>query len=164
MTDRTESNPLHTLPVHIAQAELEDVPHIVPLFDAYRIFYGQSSDPAQAARFLKELQEGGHSVIFFAYAGSSRSDVLGFTQLYPSFSSVSMRPIWILNDLFVASSARGRGVGRRLMQAAKEYAEATGALRLELSTARDNHTAQRLYESLGYVRDETFYHYSLNVR
>ena len=85
---------------------------------------------------------------------------IGFTQLYPSFSSSSAQRIWILNDLFVTPAVRGNGVARQLLDTARNHAIATGAKRLALSTARDN-PAQKLYESVGYERDNVFYHYSL---
>ena len=93
-------------------------------------------------------------------AEDARGDALGFTQLYPSFSSVAARRIWILNDLYVLPAARGQGVGRAVLEAAKTHALATGAHRLDLSTAHDN-PAQKLYEAAGYTRDNHFHHYSL---
>ena len=87
--------------------------------------------------------------------------VLGFTQLYPLFSSVVCRRLWLLNDLYTTDSARGRGVGRALMDAARKHSIETGAAGIELSTAHTNLAAQRLYESLGYVRDETYRVYTL---
>ncbi|MCZ8517113.1 GNAT family N-acetyltransferase [Paenibacillus filicis] len=147
----------------VAQAVPEDAERIAPLFDQYRVFYKASSDLPQAISFLRSQLDKGTSVIYFAY-GASRREPIGFTQLYPSFSSVSMRPIWILNDLFVSPDARGQGVAQQLMEAARLHAAETGAIRLELSTACDNAAAQRLYESLSYVRDEQFYHYSLQVQ
>jgi GNAT superfamily N-acetyltransferase len=86
---------------------------------------------------------------------------VGFTQLYPSFSSVSMKRVWILNDLFVEETARCQGVGTQLMQVAESFARQTGAVRIALSTQMANQKAQSLYESRGYVKDEVFYHYSL---
>jgi GNAT superfamily N-acetyltransferase len=100
------------------------------------------------------------SVIFVAQ--NQQGQAIGFTQLYPAFSSVSARRIWILNDLFVTPGARGNGVARQLLDMAKNHAVATGAKRLALSTARDN-PAQKLYESVGYERDNLFYHYSLTL-
>jgi ribosomal protein S18 acetylase RimI-like enzyme len=87
----------------------------------------------------------------------------GFTQLYPSFTSVRMKPLWILNDLFVAPEARRCGVGRQLMDAALELAKSTGAARLVLSTAKDNASAKSLYFSLGYRVDERFDHFELPI-
>ena len=105
----------------------EQVDLVAPLFDAYRQFYGQPPDLDGARRFLAQRLGQGESVIF-AVVQAGRP--LGFTQLYPSFSSVSMRPIWVLNDLYVAEGARRRGVGARLLGAARDHALSTGAVRL----------------------------------
>jgi GNAT superfamily N-acetyltransferase len=139
--------------VHIT---LEQVELVAGLFDAYRQFYGQSPDLGGARRFLAERLGRGESVIYAVVEGGR---ALGFTQLYPSFSSVSMRPIWILNDLFVAEDARRRGVGAWLLRAARDHARKTGAVRLALSTAVTNTTAQALYERDGWRRDTAFLHY-----
>jgi ribosomal protein S18 acetylase RimI-like enzyme len=85
---------------------------------------------------------------------------IGFVQLYPTFSSILATPMYVLSDLFVVSAARRRGVGSRLLNSAAETSCATGAVRLELTTAITNVSAQRLYESLGWQRDE-FYQYGL---
>lgn len=137
--------------------------HVAPLaklFDAYRQFYGQTSDLDGAKAFLSERLQNEQSVIFLAQSDDIEC---GFTQLYPAFSSVAMRPIWILNDLFVAPQARRQGVGKSLMQAATEFATDNGARRLALATAVDNHSAQSLYESLGWVKNESFLHYNLEL-
>jgi ribosomal protein S18 acetylase RimI-like enzyme len=88
---------------------------------------------------------------------------LGFTQLYPTFCSVQTAGIWVLYDLFVAESARRRGVARALMERARAHAQRTGARRIDLSTAIDNAPAQALYEALGYHRDSEFFVYSLDL-
>lgn len=142
------------------QVTAEQVELVAPLFDAYRQFYGQPPDPDGARRFLAERLVRGESVILAVVEGGR---ALGFTQLYPSFSSVSMRPIWILNDLFVADDARRRGVGARLLQAARDHALRTGAVRLALSTAVTNTTAQALYERDGWRRDTAFLHYEYGL-
>jgi GNAT superfamily N-acetyltransferase len=134
---------------------------VAPLFDAYRQFYGRPPDLAGARRFLVERLERGESVILAAIEDGR---ALGFTQLYPCFSSVSMKPIWILNDLYVADDARRRGVGTRLLQAARDHARSTGAVRLELSTAATNTAAQAAYERDGWERDTAVYHYEYHLR
>src|ERR1051326_9119597 len=121
--------------VNVIQAGVEQVPLAAPLFDSYRQFYGQRPDLPGAAAFLAERLSRGESVLFLALDGE---EALGFVQLYPSFSSVRMRPIWVLNDLFVAEAARRRGVARLLMDAALGLARSTGSARLVLSTAKDN--------------------------
>ena len=141
-------------------ARPEDLPLLVPLFDAYRQFYRQPSDPGRAERFLRDRLQGGESVIFLADEDGAGA---GFVQLYPSFWSVAACRSWILNDLYVAPGFRGSGVGRALLERARSHAEATGAGGMSLATQRDNHTAQRLYEALGWVRDEEFFHYELEL-
>jgi ribosomal protein S18 acetylase RimI-like enzyme len=130
------------------------------LFEAYRRFYQQPADLEQSRAFLRERLARGDSVIFLAEEGST---LLGFTQLYPLFSSTKCRRIWLLNDLFTVEAARGRGIGRALMNRARDHAVETGAAAIELATAHTNLPAQELYESLGYQRDEVFRVYTLRL-
>lgn len=141
----------------IRYASLDDIDDLAPLFDAYRVFYRQTSDLELAHRFVRQRMNLRESVILLARAADT-ADALGFVQLYPGFSSVSAGRVWILNDLFVKSDARGRGIGRALMQRAKTHGEATDVLRLVLSTAEDNRVAQQLYESEGWQRDGDRYY------
>jgi len=142
----------------IRPATLGDLEALVPLFEAYREFYEQAPDPERTRGFLGERLALGDSVIYLAeLAGKA----VGLVQLYPIFSSTRCRRLWLLNDLYVSPGGRGRGVARALMAAARAHAEATGACGLELATARTNAPAQRLYQSLGWVRDDVFLHYEL---
>ncbi|HYJ33500.1 MAG TPA: GNAT family N-acetyltransferase [Candidatus Binatia bacterium] len=134
----------------IRPAVLNDADTIAPLFDAYRQFYGKPSDLSQAREFIRERLERNESVILLAEDESGRA--LGFVQLFPSFTSVQARRLWVLNDLYVTEEARGHGVGRALLEAAREHAVKTGAKRLTLETMEDNRKAWALYESLGYVK------------
>lgn len=147
--------------VSIRQATAADVDLVAPLFDAYRQFYRQAPDLPRARRFLAERLSQHQSTLLVAEAGNG--EARGFVQLYPCFSSIRAAPVFILSDLFVAPSARGGGVGRLLMEAAARFARATGAVGLELATARTNAPAQRLYESLGWQRDQAFYQYGLDL-
>lgn len=142
----------------VRQAVLADLDVLVPLFDAYRQFYGRASDPQGARDFLRARFEHGESTLLLAHEGSTAR---GFTQLYPSFSSTAMARIYVLNDLFVDPKGRRRGVGAALLEAAASYAQKLGAVRLALSTATSNAQAQALYESKGWKRDEQFYVYQL---
>jgi ribosomal protein S18 acetylase RimI-like enzyme len=144
----------------VRQARPEDADAVAPLFDAYRQFYEQPSDLALARAFIGARLERGESVIFLAERDGR---AVGFVQLYPVFSSTAVRPrrLWLLNDLFVAPEARGRGVARSLMERARQLAVETDAAGLELATAHTNTAAQRLYESLGWRRDERFPRYEL---
>ncbi len=144
----------------VRQATIEDLDVISPLFDAYRQFYRESADLDGARQFLLRRFEHNQSVIFLAFDGSS---AIGFTQLYPSFSSTAMARILILNDLFVAAGTRRRGAGAALLDAAAGYGRGIGATRLELSTELTNTTAQALYERAGWQRDTTFCSYQLTL-
>jgi ribosomal protein S18 acetylase RimI-like enzyme len=147
--------------MRVGEAEVE---RVVPLFDAYRRFYGQESDLEGARRFLAARVAADECVIFLAtLPGVTPPEDLGFTLLYPSFTSVGLARIYVLNDLFVAPDTRGRGVGRALLAHAREHGRRTGARRMDLQTARTNTTAQGLYESFGYERNEVFYQYSLRI-
>src|SRR5579863_941202 len=146
--------------VRVRQATVKDLDLLVPLFDAYRQFYRQRSDPDRARRFLLERFEQSQSVILLAFQGDA---AIGFTQLYPSFSSGAMARIFILTDLFVTPEARRRGAGSALLRAASEFAGRVGALRLVLSTELTNATAQSLYQRLGWQQDTNFCVYHLAV-
>jgi GNAT superfamily N-acetyltransferase len=142
--------------VRSVRAELDDLDALIPLFDAYRRFYGQDSDLPGARAFLADRFKRGESVIFLAVVDGA---IVGFTQLYPSFSSVSMRRLWVLNDLFVTPDARKSGAGRALLERAERWAAETGAKGLTLSTQVTNLGAQRLYEACGWTKDDEFLHY-----
>jgi ribosomal protein S18 acetylase RimI-like enzyme len=147
--------------ISTARATLADLDALAPLFDGYRVFYGKPSDLPTARAFLQERLANNESVIFLAR--DADGSALGFTQLYPCFSSVSARRLWILNDLFVAPEARRLGVAKALLQRAREHGQQTGVVRLTLQTAHDNSKAQALYESLGWVRQEGMYEYALEL-
>jgi ribosomal protein S18 acetylase RimI-like enzyme len=146
--------------VEIRRATVADADAVAVLFDAYRQFYRREPDLAGARAFVAERLTHNESVIFLA--GDAGSP-LGFTQLYPSFTSSGMTRIFILNDLFVAPQARGRGIATALLRRAAEFATSEGAVRLTLSTATDNRTAQAVYERAGWKRDDAFLVYQLGL-
>ncbi|MGG0669804.1 GNAT family N-acetyltransferase [Lederbergia citrisecunda] len=146
--------------MEIYQAGIEDLEGVSNLFNAYRMFYKQTSNLEGAKGYIKERLENEDSVIFIV---KNNQKYIGFTQLYPTFSSISMKNAWILNDLFIDPEARKQGIGEMLLHKAKDYAIKTGAKSISLSTAPDNFSAQRLYEKNGYERDSQFYHYELSL-
>ena len=146
--------------VTVRLATPADLDAVAILFDGYRQFYGQPPDAGIARAFMAERLAGTDAVVLVAEASGV---AVGFVQLYPLFSSVAARLIWLLNDLFVSPEARRSGVARALLGAAARHAVETGAARLELATAHTNTAAQRLYESAGYVRDEGFARYRREV-
>ncbi len=153
-----------TDPITIVRATLDHLDQVASLFDLYRQFYEQAADADGAAAFIRERLELDESVIFLAQRErDGDSAAAGFTQLYPSFSSVGMVRVWVLNDLFVHQGHRRAGVARALMLRAIDHARETGYARVSLATADDNVQAQALYEDLGFVREQGFRHYELRL-
>jgi ribosomal protein S18 acetylase RimI-like enzyme len=151
----------------IERARAEDADSVAPLFDAYRQFYGAAPDLAAARAFIAARLERAESIVLLARSLPRESDsfgVVGFAQLYPSFSSVSLGPIVVFNDLFVLPSWRRSGVARSLIGETVRHGEQVGALRIHLSTQLTNAPALRLYQSLDFVPDEEFTHMSLALR
>ncbi|NND71954.1 MAG: GNAT family N-acetyltransferase [Rhodothermales bacterium] len=146
----------------IQRAGTEDLDEVTPLFSGYRAFYRSTPSPDEERSFLKARLENGDSVIFIAIDDTT-GIALGFTQLYPMFSSVRMRRVWILNDLYVVPGSRGKGVAAGLMQTAEDFAVSTDAAGLELATEKNNSPAQSLYEKRSWKRDDEFYHYAYTI-
>lgn len=138
-----------------ARATIKHLAQLAPLFDHYRIFYGQPSDIKAAENFLESRISKNESVILIAF---SNGEAVGFTQLYPTFSSVSLLPYYILNDLFVSQPHRKQGIGEALLSQAKTFCTSRGCKGLALETAVDN-KAQQLYEKLGWKKDSHCFHY-----
>lgn len=146
--------------MEIYQATIEDLDGVSNLFNLYRMFYQQTSDLEGARTYIKKRLESKDSVIFVV---KDKQEYVGFTQLYPTFSSISMKRAWILNDLYVDAEARNQGIGEMLLHKAKDFAIETGAKSISLETAPDNYAAQKLYEKSGYKKDSQFYHYDLDL-
>ncbi|WP_153800769.1 GNAT family N-acetyltransferase [Foetidibacter luteolus] len=146
--------------VTVRKASIEDVAEAAKLFDLYRSFYSQQPDLTGAETFIAERLQNADSVIFLAFTGGQ---AIGFVQLYPIFSSVSMQRTWLLNDLYVHQSVRGKGAGTALLNAAKDFAKTTSSKWLMLQTSANNTTAQRLYEKNGWVKESDFF-YVLNIQ
>jgi len=142
--------------MEICTVTLATIGEVVPLFNAYREFYGQQANLGQAEQFLTERLNKEESVIFLAYLDAQP---VGFVQLYPVFSSVAMKKAFILNDLFVAEHARKRGVAQGLIEQCYSYCLQKDARYIALETATDNVRAQKLYEKLGMKIDDGVFHF-----
>ena len=145
----------------VRRATLADLDAAARLFEGYQAFYHRVHPEGAVRAFLAQRLERGDSVVLLAWQGD---EAVGFTQLYPSFASLSLAPSWILNDLYVEPSVRQGGIARALMEAVRQLAKANGAAEVFLQTAHDNAPARALYESLGYARDEHYLVYSLDPR
>jgi len=146
--------------VRIREATCGDLRALGTLFDGYRQFYKLPTDLTKATEYLQARLAAGDSLVLVA--ADEADELLGFTQLYPTWCSLLAGPVYVLYDLYVVPPARRRGVARALLQGAAVRARRDGRLRMTLSTARTNVNAQALYESLGWERDNEFYVYNLN--
>lgn len=141
----------------ISRASISDLAELQPLVEKYREFYKQPENP-KTVQFLTDRLENDEAVVFIARVDGNP---VGFTMIYPTFSTVSLSAVWLLNDLYVAETSRGQGVANLLMDAAETAAREAGATRIFLRTAHDNTPAQALYESRGWKQDEVFRRYDL---
>ncbi|QXU44393.1 GNAT family N-acetyltransferase [Pedobacter sp. D749] len=147
----------------IKQIGLTESHLVVGLFNQYRIFYKQFSDIGMAKAFIDERLQHNESVIFIAIDEDTEKSV-GFTQLYPKYSSIRLSKNWILNDLYVDEVYRKQGIGEKLIKTAMDFAKANGSTFVQLETAVDNYTAQHLYENIGFEKqgnDEEFFLYKI---
>jgi len=135
---------------------------IAPLFDAYRVFYKQDSDILEAEKFISERLENSDSIILLV-TNQAEDEAFGFAQIYPSFTSIGMKKIFILNDLYVNEEYRKTGLARMLLEEVKSLAKENNVSKITLKTAHSNIIAKRLYESLGYERDNEFLSYNIGV-
>lgn len=141
----------------VIRAQLVDVSQAAPLFAAYREFYGEKYDLEASASFLASRLARDESIVLIAR--NDEDEPVGFGQIYPSFSSTRLTPLWILNDLFVTEEARGTGAVDALLDTAAALATDAGATSIELATAHTNLRAQAVYDRSGYQVDEVFKHY-----
>jgi len=147
----------YQLNFNIRKAFPVDLPALSKLFDAYRVFYEKYSDLSGAEIFLKERLDKEDSAIFAAE--STVGDLVGFTQLYPLFSSTRMQKLWLLNDLFINPDFRGKGISILLIEAAKTLCRETNSCGLVLETAKTNIIGNALYPKTGFQLDTEHNYY-----
>ena len=147
--------------IKIIKAEQKHIKEVGILFDLYRQFYKYKSNIHDSINYISERISNNESIIFLALTENNNS--AGFVQLYETFGSLHLGKIIILYDLYVKEEFRKHGIGKKLMQKSEEYAKSIGAKGIELSTAKDNLSAQSLYEKIGYIRDNEFYSYIYEI-
>jgi ribosomal protein S18 acetylase RimI-like enzyme len=138
------------------QATIHDLQRLVPIFDSYREHFEQEKNPLLVERFLFEKFEHLESVIFIA---EQQNEVIGFAQLYPTFSSLTLQRVWLLNDFFVAKEFRDCGVGTKLFGRVKDFSILTKSKGIELSVEHTNKRAWSFWEKQGFKLDEEFRYY-----
>lgn len=146
--------------VSIVKASKEHINDLLPLFNSYRVFYKQESNLEAAKDFLEKRLDLNEAIIFLAYINDNPA---GFTLLYKTFSSVSLLPVFILNDLYVDKDYRQKGIGEALLNRAKKHCIEKQHKGLALETDVNN-PAQKLYEKLGWEKDSHCFHYFWSVK
>lgn len=136
----------------IIKATTKELEQTAKLFNDYRVFYDQEPDIEGALKFINERMKNNESVIYIAL--DENSEGLGFVQLYPLFTSVGMKRMWVLNDLYVDIMARKKGVAEKLIEKSKELVRETGATGMVLETQNENHPAKNLYNKTGWFKDD----------
>lgn len=147
--------------LEITRATVDDLEALLPLVTSYRIFYQHEPDPRERELVERNLREG-RSTIFFARDAASGA-VVGFVQLFQTYSTVWLGPQLVLEDLFVVPAARGAGAAARLLERAEAHARDIGAVGMFLETAMDNEIAQRVYERAGWTREDRFLKYNAKL-
>lgn len=145
----------------IRACTIGDLEQLVPAFDKYRQFYRQESQPDEVRKFLKSLIKEEKSKIFLSFEDDK---LTGFIQLYPSFSSIGLAPIWTLNDFFIFAGSERRAIAKGLLDAAKLLCEASKAVRVEVTTRKENHRLHTIYKDYGFEKDYKYDYYFLRLR
>ena len=145
----------------IREAKTEDLTELVEIFEAYRKFYRKEANSAVATKFLKERLSKNESIIYIAI--NAENKIIGFVQLYPSYSSTRLSKMWILNDLYVYPESRGQGISKLLIERTKLLAIQTNACGLLLETESDNIIANKLYLSTDFKLENNNFYVSSNL-
>ena len=144
----------------ILRANKSHIESVSILFDMYRQFYKYQKDLKNSKNYIHKMIENNESIIFI---GTENENIIAFVQLYETFDSLNLNKKLVLYDLYVLEKYRKLGIGRKLMNKSKDFAINNNFLRIELSTSIDNYSAQKLYESLDYIRDKEYYDYGLEI-
>src|ERR1700682_159304 len=128
----------------------QDYDQWLPLWDGYNAFYGRSGATALApeitrmtwARFF-DAYESVHGLV-----AESDVQLLGLTHYLFHRSTTAIEPVCYLQDLFTSNAARGRGIGRALINRVYEQARLAGSSRVYWQTHQTNLTAMQLYDKV----------------
>ena len=142
----------------IVKASHTHLDQLIKVVEEYRLFCGSSTSPDETREFFSNLINSEESVIFIAINDSS-GEIMGFVNLYPSYSTLALKRLWILNDLGVSIKFRSQGIAKALIEKVISFARSTGAVRIELKTDVLNNKAQNLYRDLGFESDKSHVYY-----
>ncbi|MGY4303474.1 GNAT superfamily N-acetyltransferase [Bradyrhizobium sp. USDA 4369] len=140
---------MHSSPM-IRAITHEDYDRWLPLWDGYNSFYGRSGATALPpevtattwARFF-DADEPVHALV-----AEQDGELVGLVHYLFHRATTTIAPICYLNDLFTSEAARGKGVGRALIEAVYKEARRAGSPRVYWQTHETNTTAQALYNKV----------------
>jgi GNAT superfamily N-acetyltransferase len=144
-----------TRSLEIVEADLSRVDHqqaVVELVDAYARDPMGNGRPLPAhvrLALVPGLRQHPTTLIFLAYCDGQPA---GIAVCFRGFSTFAARPLLNIHDLAVLPAYRGRGIGRRLLDAAVEKARALGCCKVTLEVLENNHDARRLYAAAGFAQ------------
>jgi len=138
----------------IKQVGAADLQELLPLMRAYCDFYEVSPTDADLLALVKALIHDPEREGMQWLAAEPDGRGVGFATLYWTWSTTNACRIGVMNDLFVAESARGEGVAEQLIEACRAECTRRGARRLTWQTAPDNHRAQGVYDRVGATREQ----------
>ncbi len=142
--------------MEIFEATPFDITQLSKLFNEYRMFYKQPSGIDVAKEFLEERMKLKQSIIYIAY---DNDIAVGFVQLYPIFSSVQLKRLWLLNDLYVREEYRKNGVASLLIEKCKDLIKSDESAGILLETSSDNESANKLYVKEGFIKTSNHFYY-----
>jgi GNAT superfamily N-acetyltransferase len=128
----------------------QDFKQWLSLWDGYNAFYGRAGDTALAPEITGMTWER----FFDAYepvhalVAESEGRLLGMTHYIFHRSTIAIGPVCYLQDLFTAEAARGKGVGRALINGVYEQARLAGSQRVYWLTHETNGPAIQLYDKV----------------
>jgi len=142
----------------------DEFPSFEPLFRLYQEFYEvEEIDPDRNRKFFSRFVGGqSGSADGWLLGAFDGDEPVGFGCFYRHKSSLSATDVVLMNDLYVTESARGRGIGRMLIEAGTELAREWGASHLSWATAPDNRRAQALYDTTG-AEKSTWLEYEIEI-
>lgn len=146
--------------MNIKRCDINDLELLIPLFDDYRQHFKQSSEPELIQEFLAQRIESDDVIIYLAH---TNNDIHGFVLLYPSYSSIGLSKIWILNDFYLRSGNQKRLMAKQLLDQLVADCKEAGAIRIEVTTRKENHKLHNLYKEYGFEKDYKYDHYFLQV-
>jgi ribosomal protein S18 acetylase RimI-like enzyme len=146
----------------IQQATLNDLSKLAPVFNDYRVHFNKSGDVVATNSFLQQLLIKSQAIVFIAI-DEETTEIMGFTLLYPMFSSLKLQSTWTLNDMYVVEKYRKYGVASQLLVHVKAFGIETKVAWIMLKTGIENIKAQALYEKFGFHKDQEHLYYYLPI-